>query len=101
MTEATTTKPNETVEWYPITYGLRLTFPNGYSLSIIPGYDGATLEVALMGEEDFVNELPGIGDFDPRDLPVKHCNPSFLGDYINKVRDLPPRTEPNKENETV
>ncbi|MBU6174789.1 MAG: hypothetical protein KGQ60_13350 [Planctomycetes bacterium] len=86
------TNPNDNVQWYDITHGVRLHFPNGYSLSIIPGYNGDTLEVAVMAGEEFVNELPGIPDIDPRDLPVKYCTPSFLGDYISKVRDLPART---------
>lgn len=83
------TNPNDNVQWSDITYGLRLTFPNGYSLSIIPGYNGDVLEVAVMAGEEFVNELPGI---DPNDLPVTYCTPSFLGDYISRVRDLPART---------
>jgi len=43
------TEPNKTaVEWNEYTHGMRLHFPNGYSLSIIPGYNGDTLELALM-----------------------------------------------------
>ena len=95
------TEPNKNVVWYDYTHGFCMYFPNGYGLSIIPGYNGDTVEVALMAGEEFVNELPGIRDIDFRDLPVKYCTPSFLGDYISKVRDLPPRTEPIKENETV
>ncbi len=86
------TNPNDNVQWSDITHGLLLCFPNGYSLSIIPGYNGDTVEVALMVERQFVNELPGIPDIDPRDLPVRYCTPSSLGDYISKVRDLPART---------
>lgn len=86
------TNPNDNVQWYDYAHGMRLCFLNGYSLSIIPGYNGDTVEVALMAGEEFVNELPGIPDIDPRNLPVTHLTPTFLGDYINKVRDLPERT---------
>jgi hypothetical protein len=76
------TNPNDNVQWYDITYGLRLFFPNGYSLSIIPGPNGDTMEVAVMVGEAFADY----------DNAISYCAPKELGDFINTVRDRPART---------
>jgi hypothetical protein len=81
----TMTNPNYNVQWYAdgTDGGLRLTFPNGYSLSIIPHfYNKDMLETAVLVGDEFS---------DPENQ-VSYCFPSELGDLINKVRDLPART---------
>ena len=86
------TESNKTaVEWNEYTHGMRLHFPNGYSLSIIPGYNGDTLELALMIGDEFAD----------LEDPIAYCTAAMLGEAINQVRDLAPRPELNKENETV
>jgi len=89
MTEAT-----KTVVWYEYTHGFRMYFPNGYGLSIIPGYNGDTMEVMVVDGDG-----AAIPDDDGNE--VEFVTPAMLGNYINQIRDLPPRTQPNKENETV
>ena len=77
------TNPNDNVQWYDYTHGFRMYFPNGYGLSIIPGYNGDTMEVMIVNGEGAALDVEN---------QVEYCTPSFLGDYINQIRDLPPRT---------
>jgi len=38
---------NNKVRWYSHNHGVRFTFDNGYSVSIIPGSDGDCMECAI------------------------------------------------------
>lgn len=68
-----------TVRWYANNTGLRLSFANGYAVSIIPvARADALLEVAVM-----------YGDEIADDLDPEYYTPIEIGDIINKVRDLP------------
>lgn len=71
-----------TVRWYDM--GLRLSFANGYSVSIIRvAWADDLLEVAVMYGDEFVHEA------DP-----EYYTPIEIGDIINKVRDLPAKENP-------
>jgi len=83
MTDPTSTNPNDNVQWYDYTHGFRMYFPNGYGLSIIPGYNGDTMEVMIVNGDGAALDVEN---------QVEYCTPGFLGDYINRVRDLPART---------
>ena len=68
-----------TVRWYSNNTGLRLSFANGYAVSIIPvARADALLEVAVMYGDGFAD------DSDP-----EYFTPIEIGDIINKVRDRP------------
>jgi hypothetical protein len=88
------TNPNDNVQWYDYTHGFRMYFPNGYGLSIIPGHNGDTMEVMVVNGDGAALDVEN---------QVEYCTPSFLGDYISKVRDLPARTGcfPLAPNETI
>jgi len=79
------TNPNDNVQWYDYTHGFRMYFPNGYGLSIIPGYNGDTMEVMVVNGDG-----AAIPDKDGDE--VEFVTPAMLGNYINQIRDLPPRT---------
>ena len=79
------TNPNDNVQWYDYTNGFRMYFPNGYGLSIIPGYNGDTMEVMVVNGE-------GAAIPDNDGDTVEFVTPAMLGNYINQIRDLPPRT---------
>ena len=67
------------VRWYANNTGLRLSFANGYAVSIIPvARADALLEVAVMYGDEFADDL------DP-----EYYTPIEIGDIINKVRDRP------------
>ena len=73
-----------TVRWYQNNTGFRLSFENGYSVSIIPvARADALLEVAVMYGDEFAD------DSDP-----EYYTPIEIGDIINKVRDRPAKENP-------
>jgi len=92
------TEPNKNVVWYDYTHGFRMYFPNGYGLSIIPGYNGDTMEVMIVDGDGAA--ITNINGYEMED-EVDFVTPAMLGNLINQIRDYPPRTEPIKENETV
>ena len=79
------TNPNDNVQWYDYTHGFRMYFPNGYGLSIIPGYNGDTMEVMVV-------DGGGAAIPDNDGDTVEFVTPAMLGNFINQVRDYPPRT---------
>ena len=90
------TNPNDNVQWYDHAHGFQMFFPNGYGLAIIPGYNGDTMEVTVVDGE-------GAAIPDNNGDTMEFVTPAMLGNYINRVRDLPPRTgcSPLAPDETI
>jgi len=87
------------VQWYDYSPGFRMYFPNGYGISIIPGHTGDTMEVMVVSGDGTLfdaavarHRWPRQGDTAEVVMSPRPITPALLGDFINQIRDLPPRT---------